>query len=62
MRYYPQLVFFTPGRQGAVAFPTADDFRRYTRDDTRSSYLRLESNAVERVMLIEGGLLSQKRG
>ena len=40
-----------------VAFPTADDFRRYANDETRTTYLHLKDSAVERVMLIEGGLL-----
>ena len=41
-----------------VTFPTADDFRKYAGDDTRTNYLHLKNDAVERVMLIEGRLIS----
>ena len=61
-RYTPGVAIDTvvghPYEIHLVTFPTADDFRRYANDDTRSSYLHLKSSAVERVMLIEGGLLS----
>ena len=61
-RYTPGVVIDTtvgdPYEVHLVAFPTADDFRRYASDDTRTTYLHLKDSAVERVMLIEGVLLS----
>ena len=61
-RYTPGTVIATavgnPYEIHLVAFPTADHFRRYASDDTRTTYLHLKNSAVERVMLIEGGLLS----
>jgi len=61
-RYTPGVVIDTtvgdPYEVHLVAFPTADDFRRYASDNTRTTYLHLKDTAVERVMLIEGVLLS----
>ena len=37
-----------------VAFATAADFANYVNDGTRTSFLHLKDESVERVLLIEG--------
>ena len=61
-RYTPGVVIDTavgnPYEIHLIAFPTADDFRSYANNDIRKTCLHLKDSAVERVMLIEGVLLS----
>ena len=61
-RHAPGVVIETavgdPYEVHLVAFPTAEDFRNYANDDARQSFLHLKDSAVERVLLIEGVLLS----
>ncbi len=40
-----------------VTFPTRDDFKAYCSDKERLQYLHLKETSIEKVLLIEGGLI-----